>query len=157
MVELDLRALNLLPFIESDCGMAVNVSPAKRVVLDAQTVQYLRASISKSICHRITNSNILTTYKTFQTLVELFAGNRTQDYKALHDRMCRLKFRPGYDDERFIGDFQKLLEDYDDIGTIYLFNSHHQLQCTYCWPPTINKQKYLSKMIDSTRTCYSRN
>ena len=119
MVELDLRALNLLPFIESDCGMAVNVSPAKRVVLDAQTVQYLRASISKSICHRITNSNILTAYKTFQTLVELFAGNRTQDYIALHDRMCRLKFRPGYDDERFIGDFQKLLEDYDDIGTIF--------------------------------------
>lgn len=50
MIELDLRALNLSPFIE-ECGMSIQVSPVKRVVLDGQTVQYLRASVSKSVTY----------------------------------------------------------------------------------------------------------
>lgn len=53
MAYLDLGALNLNAFIESDCGMSVNVSPNYRVVLDAQTVQYLRSRVSKSIGFRI--------------------------------------------------------------------------------------------------------
>ena len=118
MVELDLRALlNLLAFIETDCGLTVNVSPAKRVILDAQTVQYLCASVSKSICQCITNANTLTTYRTFQTLVELLGGSRTQNYISLHDRKFRLQYRSGYDEERFLADFEKLLCDFHDIGT----------------------------------------
>lgn len=55
MVELDLRALNLFPFIESECGLTINVSPGRRVMMEAQTLQYLRSSISKSVCRRVLN------------------------------------------------------------------------------------------------------
>jgi hypothetical protein len=48
-VTLDLTALNRLPFIESDGGN-VNVSPGLRVILDAQTLQYIKASVTKSVC-----------------------------------------------------------------------------------------------------------
>ena len=45
MVQLDLRAYNLLPFIEEEnAETKVQVSPGRRKTLDAQTVQYIRSS-----------------------------------------------------------------------------------------------------------------
>ncbi|KAL6972314.1 hypothetical protein U1Q18_050683 [Sarracenia purpurea var. burkii] len=104
MIELDLRALNLSPFIEEECGMSIQVSPAKRVVLDAQTVQYIRASVSKSISLRI--SKILTAYQTLKYITETYGGSRIQDYVFLHERSNRLRFKAGFDSDRFISEFE---------------------------------------------------
>lgn len=117
MVELDLRALNLLPFIESECGLTINVSPGRRVMMDAQTLQYLRSSISKSISRRVLN--IFTAYQTMQALQKMFGGSRVQDMVNLHERLSRLKFKIGYDADRFIADFEQIIEDYREIGTTY--------------------------------------
>lgn len=48
-----------------------------------------------------------------------FGGSRIQDLVNLHDRLSRLKFRIGYDADRFIADFEQILEDYSEIGTTY--------------------------------------
>lgn len=118
MLNLDLKALNLHPFIESECGMTINVSPGRRVVLDAQTMQYIRASVSKSIAARISNTTF-TAYKTMEALEKMFGGNRVQDLVTLHERLQRLRFKAGYDPDRFIADFEQIIEDYTGLGTTY--------------------------------------
>lgn len=117
MITLELRAANLSPFIESKCGMSIEMSPARRVMCDAQVVQYLRASVSQSIGKRI--NTILNAYDTYKELKKLFADNDFAEYMELHNRMQYLKYRPGFDVDRYIADFDRLVDDYKTIGTEY--------------------------------------
>lgn len=77
LIKLELRAFNLLQFIESECGMSIKVSPMRRVMLDAQTVQLIHASVSESIKKRV--NQIYNAFATFKELVRLFGENRCQD------------------------------------------------------------------------------
>ncbi|XP_065211830.1 uncharacterized protein LOC135839639 [Planococcus citri] len=115
MVSLELRAANLYPFIESQCGMMINISPSRRVMCDAQVVQYLRASVIFPISKRI--NHILNAYDTYEELKKLFSQNDFHDYVDLHNRMNYLKYRITYNVDRFIADFDRLIEDFRSIGT----------------------------------------
>jgi len=49
MVKIDLRFSSLMPFIEEEFALTkVKVSDAKRNALDAQALQYLKPSLTKS-------------------------------------------------------------------------------------------------------------
>jgi hypothetical protein len=117
MVNLDLKALNLLPFIESQSGESVKVSDGRRVVLDAQTLQYIKASVSKPIANRLQEK--FTAYDAYEHLVKTFGSSRFHEYMDLHNRFNRLRFRPGFDPNRFIGDFERMIFQYAEMGTVF--------------------------------------
>lgn len=107
MIRLHLKALNLLPFIETECGVSVDVSPSRRIVLDVQVLEYIKNSVNKSIASRLQD-----TFNAFQTLKELsklFGSSRIQDFVRLHSKFTNLRFKPGFDPNRFISDFDQPL------------------------------------------------
>jgi len=54
MIELDLGTFNLLHFINTENGGDImNILPAKRKVLNAQALQYLKRSVLKHIAHSL--------------------------------------------------------------------------------------------------------
>lgn len=107
MVELDLRALNLQVFITSKCGVEVPLLPSKCATLDAQTLQYIKSSVIKSIVSRL--REVYTAYDAYQYLLETFGNNRTHDIAQLYDQFVRLRFHQGFDPQRFIADFDDLI------------------------------------------------
>lgn len=52
-------------------------------------------------------------------LDEQFLNNikQTQNYIDLHNKFTRLRFKSGFDANRFISDFNKLVNDYQELGT----------------------------------------
>ena len=117
MVELDLTALDLLPFIKSPSASELELTPQKRVVRDAQALQYIRASVSKSIASRLNDK--YTAFDAYEYLKTVFGGNRLQDLISLHSRFSRLQFRVGYDPDRFVAEFDEIFNDYRRMGTIF--------------------------------------
>ena len=65
MVELDFKAFGLLPFIETECGSSINVSTMRRVKMDAQTLQYLKAMVSNNIESQLSRGSIFNAYQAF--------------------------------------------------------------------------------------------
>lgn len=117
MMELDLKALNLLPFITSECGAEIMVSPSRRVVLDAQTLQYVKASVSKFIAARLQDK--FSAYQAVQYLVKNFGNIRIQSFIDVHNKFMRLRFKEGFDPNRFVADFEDLINSYREMGTIF--------------------------------------
>ena len=103
MGELDLKAANLIAFIESQFGEKVIVTLNQREVLDAQARLYLKASVTKSIANRLDSVNDLATaFDAFEQLKKWYSGSKTMDLVSLHYRFCKLRFKQGFDPERFI-------------------------------------------------------
>lgn len=100
-----------------DEGGNVEVSPALRVVLDAQTLQYLKAAVNKSIVVHLEKS--LTAYQALNKIKEMFEKNRMQDLVNLHERWFRLTFKIGYDPIRFIATFNRYVEEYQEVEINY--------------------------------------
>lgn len=117
MIELDLKALNLLPFITSECGDEIVVSPSRRVVLDAQALQYIKASVSKYIAARLNDK--FSAYQAVQYLVKNFGNTRIQSFVDVHNKFMRLRFKEGYDANRFVADFEDLINSYNQMGTTF--------------------------------------
>ena len=63
MIELDLGALNLLPFIRSENGVEINISPARRNVLNVQALQYIKTGVTKNISNSL--ENVTSAFGTF--------------------------------------------------------------------------------------------
>ena len=117
MLELDLSALNLLPFVKSECGSDIEVSPMRCVTLDVETLQFIRASVSKSV-----QSCISTVINVFQAVVlfkKMLGSGRAQEYVQLHNKFANLRFKPRFDPIRIISNFERLIEDYGQQGTIF--------------------------------------
>lgn len=91
------------------------VSPSCRVIMDAQTLQYLKASVTKSISGRL--QEICTAYEAYEYLKKQFGNGLLQDFVLLHDKFTRLRFQPGFDPQRFVADFEDLIKEYESIGT----------------------------------------
>ncbi|XP_065204436.1 uncharacterized protein LOC135834480 [Planococcus citri] len=117
MVELDLRALNLYPFITSPRGSEVEISQAKRNVLDAQTMQYITMAVSRPIAARLHDLN--TAYDMYGYISQNYGSGRIQDMVDLHNRFVRLRFRRNFDPDRFIADFEQMINEYQNLGTVF--------------------------------------
>lgn len=52
-VELELTALNLLAFTKEEMATSIPLSPSRRAMLDAQALQYVKASVSRSVLGHI--------------------------------------------------------------------------------------------------------
>ena len=112
MVQVDLRALMLLPFIEEENGGDIEVTEERRCMLKAQTMQYLRSSVSRNIS--ATLQNVSSPCVAFSSLSKLYGSNKTQDDVELYSRTERLHFKPGYDPARFVSDFNLLVTEYKE-------------------------------------------
>lgn len=56
-----------------------------------------------------------TAYEALQFLTKIFG--RTQDFITLHERFTRLRFKPAFDSNRFIADFEQIIHDYEQLGS----------------------------------------
>jgi hypothetical protein len=119
MIELELRARNLIPFIEKECGETVVVPANQRVVMDAQTLLYVKSSVSRSIVGRLESVKVFTAFQAYTELTKWYAGSRTQDLVNLHNRFFRLRFRNGFNPDRFIAKFEQLMDKYRNLKTEY--------------------------------------
>ena len=119
MIDLDLKALGLLPFIMNECGSSVNVSPMRRVMMDAQALQYLKATVSKTVESRLSAGNIFTAFQAIELLKSTYGGGRMQDLVCLHNKFYHLRFKHGYDPIRFVSDFEQMISEYKDQGTTF--------------------------------------
>ena len=100
----------------SECGSdAVNVSPNRRVVLDAQALQYIKATVTKPILTRLQAT--CTAYEAYDYICKNFGNGRIQDLVDLHNKFTRLRFRPHFDPNRFTADFDEMIKTYEDLGT----------------------------------------
>ena len=117
MINIDLRALGLLQFIETENAEVIQLSAYRRAMLNAQTVQYIRASVSKSISLSLQNVN--SAFAAVSVITKMYGGNEANDSIELYANMERLRFRPGYNPTRFVSDFETLITEYQDRGTVF--------------------------------------
>jgi hypothetical protein len=109
MVKLDLQAANLLPFIEEEHALTkVQVSPNRRKALDAQTVQYIRASLSKNAL--MTLGPVSSAYEAMDILQKNHGSDKLRDMVDIHYKWGRLRFKSGFDQRRFVYDFNKIVQ-----------------------------------------------
>ncbi|XP_065224558.1 uncharacterized protein LOC135848554 isoform X2 [Planococcus citri] len=118
MMELELKSVNLLPFINSECAEDEEMSAKKRMRLDAKTLQYIRLSVSKSIRDRL-EGKCCNAFEAAEFLRASFGNGRMQDYLSLHKRFTNLRFKSWFDPQRFVGDFESILTDYGKMGTSF--------------------------------------
>lgn len=114
MVELDFKALKLIPFLDEATSLKLNIDQTQRETMDAQIMQYLKASVSPSIRSRINDTK--TAHEIMNKLKE-FEGGEAQEYIKLHSRFVNLKFLPHYDPIRFVAEFEKCINEYSNRGT----------------------------------------
>lgn len=111
MVTLDLTAMDLLTFVQEQRAASLQFDPPwLREIKDAQTCQYLQESVSELIVSRIKNMN--TAFETYTYLTRMFGGSRTSELVSLHLRMMNLRFKPGYDPDRYVADFEHLIANF---------------------------------------------
>jgi len=80
--------------------------------MDAQALLFVKSSVSKSIAGRLDSAKVKTAFEAYSQLKKWFAGMRAQDLVNLHDRFFRLKFRNGFEPDRFIAEFDQLMDEY---------------------------------------------
>lgn len=97
MIDLDLKALGLLPFVTSECGSTINVSPSTKVMMDAQALQYLKATVTKNIESRLSAGYIFTAFQAMELLTSNFGRGRVQDLVLLHNKFYHLQFKHGFE------------------------------------------------------------
>jgi len=114
---LDLRALNLVPFEESEKAITVSLSPSRRSMLDAQALQVIHATVAKNLQGRLQKSQ--SAFSALKFLTDMFDGLEAHYLVKLHNRFTNLRFRPGYDPIRFISDFDDYLEEYALHGNTF--------------------------------------
>lgn len=114
MVELDLAALNLTPFIKDEAGESIKLSPSRRKMLDAQTLQYLKASVTKQVIGHL--QNVHSAYAAFKMICKMFENVRALDQVQLHRKFGRLRFKAGFNAVRFCADFDHIVEEYKVMG-----------------------------------------
>lgn len=107
---LDLRALNLVPFVESEKASTISLSPSKRSTLDAQALQVIRSTVAKNLQGRLQKSE--SAFAALKFLTDMFDGLEAHYLVKLHNRFNNLRFRPGFDPIRFISNFDDYLEEY---------------------------------------------
>lgn len=118
MVDLDLAALNLHPFIQEQAATSIQLSPARRHMLDAQTLQYLKASVKKNVAGHL--QNVYTAYSAMEVIERMFKQGRSTDMVLLHQRFARLRFKKNFDKMRFCSDFDAIIDEYRAMGTTFV-------------------------------------
>ena len=116
-LKLDLGALSLLPFIHSENGSSINISLARRNVLNAQALQYILNSVSKNIA--ISLQNVKTAFEAIMILEKTYWPSRLHDLVDLFNKYVNLKFRPGFNTVRFVADFDQCIDEYKVQGTTF--------------------------------------
>lgn len=114
---LDLRALNLVPFIESEKATNIPLSPTKRDTLDAQALQVIRATVAKNLHGRL--QKVQSAFQAMKFLTDMFDGLEAHYLVKLHNRFQNLRFRPGFDPIRFVSEFEDFIEEYALHGTTF--------------------------------------
>ena len=114
MVKLDLAALNLTPFIKEEAGESIKLSPSRRTMLDAQTLQYLKASVTKQVLGHL--QNVYSAFAAFQMVCKMFKNVRAFDQVQLYRKFGQLRFKNGFNAVRFCADFNQLVDEYKVMG-----------------------------------------
>lgn len=70
MINLELAALNLFPFIQSEASIEMNLSMRRRTMLDARALQLIRASVDRSIVKHL--NKLYCAYSAHKMLEETF-------------------------------------------------------------------------------------
>lgn len=113
MIDLDLKASNLIPFIETEFAeLTVNVSPGRRKALDAQASQQVRSSLSKRVIQTI--GTFQSAYALMEDLIKSHGSDKLRDMVDLHYKWMRLVFRPGFDQRRFVHDFNRIVSRFSE-------------------------------------------
>lgn len=110
MIELDLGALNLVPFIRSEHGEEITVSLARRSVLNAQALQYIRAIVSKHIANLL--DNVTSAFEARTILEKTYRQSKMHKLVDLYQKFERLKFQPGFDPIRYVTEFENCIAEY---------------------------------------------
>ena len=76
-LEQSLGALRLLPFIETEGGSTVKISPTLRTMLNAQTLQVIQASVTKHISFQ------KSAHEAYSTLEKSYTNTRMRDLVQL--------------------------------------------------------------------------
>lgn len=109
MVETDLQQLGLDGFLCVAEPAELPILAHKMKQLNATALNVIKDSCSKNVASMITATSA---FEAFQFLKKLYKSTpRLQDLD-LYKQLLRLQMRAGYDQNRFIGDFDKLLSEF---------------------------------------------
>lgn len=112
-----MAALALSPFIESECGSSINLSPQRRTMLDAQALSYIKASVNRNVTGHLIS--VTTAFQAMSVLKMNFENVRATDLVALHKKFGALRFKRGFPAIRFISDFEAMIDEYKQMGTVF--------------------------------------
>lgn len=119
MVRGDLKAYNLMPFIEEEFATkTVKVSPMKRKFLDAQVFQYLKKSLSQTALYTLSDEP-KSAFHAMEKLTETHGMDDTTDMVEIDRKLSRLRFWPNFDQNWFVKDFNDLVERFVSHGVIH--------------------------------------
>lgn len=113
-VENGLESLGLLSYIEDERNEK-NIPEEVWKIRNAQSLQYIKATVSTDIASSL--SRVKSAYEAFKQLAINYGDQRFAENIRLERRQRKLIFRPWHDKQRFVNDFQKIISDYQAIGT----------------------------------------
>ena len=83
-------------------------------MLNAQTLQVLLASLSKS--NQFLINNCKSAFDAFNILCKMYKTTQMRDYVQLENRFSFIKFKVGFDPVRFVTEYENCIEDFNLLG-----------------------------------------
>lgn len=114
----DLKACNLLVFIDADqANGLVNISPSLRSTLDAQALQFIRLTLSKSAS--FTLGDVKTAFEAMNQIKHRHGMDKYKDMIEIDRKWVHLKFWPHYDQNRYVYEFNQLVKRFSEHNIVH--------------------------------------
>lgn len=114
---IDLRGYSLSAFVEAPLAEGiVEISPMRRVALDAQTLQFIHLALTKSI--QFTVADAKTAFEAMELIKKHHGNDKHHDMIEIDRKWSYLKFFPTYDKNRFVYEFNQLVKRFSEHGVI---------------------------------------
>lgn len=108
-IMIDLRGYSLSGFIEAPMAEGIiEISPMRRVALDAQTLQFIRLSLAKSAAFTVADAK--TAYEAMELIKKHHGNDKQYDLIDIDTKWSKLKLWPNYDRNRFTYEFNQLVK-----------------------------------------------
>lgn len=115
MIQLDLRAVFLQPFIKELAQEKVSLG--RRRALDAQAVQQIRSSLPQKVLMMVGPVN--SAFELMEQLKRDHGSDKLNDRVDVHRSWAHLKFKQGFEQRRFVYDFNKIVKRFLEHDVIH--------------------------------------
>ena len=107
-----------MPFVEEEFARkSVQVSELKRNALDAQALQYLKRSLSKSASFTI--GRVKSAYKAMKAIKENHGKDKLRDMVEIDRKWANLRFLHGFDPNRFVYEFNNIVRRFAEHDVVH--------------------------------------